>query len=114
MEGLKIENQTILAMIQTINQEGEKSETEFIAFDEDNGSVLASESLGNKIAFINGLCMESLTICGVSQVINETHENLVQSLIFNRRKTTTIKTKMVTKMVMAKKTTKMMTKTLQQ
>ena len=32
-------------MIQTINQE-EKSKTEFIAFDEDNGSVLASESLG--------------------------------------------------------------------
>ena len=84
VKGLKIENQTILAMIQTINQEGEKSKTEFIAFDEDNGSVLASESLGNKIAFINGLCMESLTICGVSQVINETHENLVQSLIFNR------------------------------
>ena len=62
-------------MIQTISQEGEKSKTEFIAFDEDNGSVLASESLGNKIAFINGL-WQSLTICGVSQVINETHENL--------------------------------------
>ena len=58
--------------------------------------------------------MESLTICGVSQVINETHENLVQTLSLIERKATTMKTRMVIKMVMAKKTTKMMTKTLQQ
>ena len=93
-------------MIQTISQEGEKSETEFIAFDEDNGSVLASESLGNKIAFINGSGMAELDDLQASaRSSNVAHENLsAKFLIFNRGgKRRRRRREMVTKMAMAKR-----------